>query len=1400
MIVLAVAATRTSSRSSSLSSSLRPALSSRIAPSTSWSYVRLSVEYLLSVGCLVAYSAVLARLSFGYLAALFSVCLLGMDMVIALLAHSRLSHRPGLAGWLVLLSRLCVCAFGQQWYLVGHTILFVSLSLYIWSLVLDNCAPARLTRLVPPFTSGAQQAEAASTLLMVKESVQPQEEREVPTVEAESDQASSTISASSGFIVPSLPVDWPIPVAVPQSFTRLHLLAVSLWLLWLLFAADVFAFYELAVNSSSLLSSSSSMAGWADETTSALLTTSPLCVALAGVLLTLELMALSLLWRLYHNAHFSLSAGCWLLLAVSYGPLLAAAVALQLSSQAAPLWLSLCIGFVPALCLHSVHLFCQWRLRDYRVAVESAFTRHVQSDTRLSAARRHHALLAVRRFDAKMVVGCCVQATLVFGFSACMVGLCPPWYVGTTVLLALLTLHFTLMPLFQWFLSLLWTPAMSLQCVGACVCLLGVCLLQFFCVQREELSSASFLLLVVLFLYPSALSVVLALYKWRDDGWLMAPFTVWCLLVGLLSLVLFCFLVAVLFPPWYVGAGLLLCVVSLLLLLLHVLPTLHSRRSYHNGPSSLSTSAVVFRVCVLLLGAVFPVVVGVCYRDVWLSFTAVCMVMLILCVCQLLGCALSLYPSVCPVSGLTPGWLSSVRSPRREYLLVDASSVLGVWLVSARSSASECNICPPRSLRVAAVSAYCLFAVVFVWSTLALFFPPASDHAPASSDASYSAASFDESEESSAAIAVSVSAALIAASCCATCWLTLHLAHLGRQQAVQFECERGVVQQMAAGAGQSQSAPISRQPPAATVAWQDGVDGSADAESGTALARSWLTAAKARARKSVPKVESFGIERSGIAVEQDSVTIQQRPSAAGLLLASVTPLRASSLNKVRPVSPSAASATVASSGGAAASAADELLAFVQSFQALVRSSVLSAFDSRAEYESACSLHDRYMRWSSERQLFGACQSVQLHHLLTLAQHDDINDAAAMCKHFETLRDDEDDRQGSERSRDRITAGYLALLSTHQQAVKRVSAASATQSMAPSELWSQYADWMTQWRSHRAVLVQAARQRRETWNEATVRRQQTLAEAAERQVTQSREAIAQRRAERRKAIQASQLDREQRQNEAEEEEEQEEQHQGRGQASRQSAAVSALTTPATPADHPQARKRRKNNRSTRKRHKQNSSQQRPYQQQQQDDDTPADKLQPDHGDASTDATTTAALPAQQPQTRKDDDTEAAADDCYRFVTSTVRRAEQPHSNPRKSNKVHRSTGKQVSQARTRHHTPTAPTKGRIERHDTRAADEHASTDCHPLTCRSPACASSPSTQQKGSQVRAQTASGDVSSAADQSAWQRVSDAAAASSQCTIRSTGTQPQYQHYFLCKTCADDEAPRGLGVCITCR
>ena len=305
--------------------------------------------------------------------------------------------------------------------------------------MLDNCAPARLTRMVPPFSSVAQRQVVASNTLS-SQSEQPQTPIEAFELEADlatCTAATTTVTPTTSDVTatapmaPTLPSDWLVASAVPQSFSRLPLLAVSMWLLWLLFAADVFVCYEVLTGRLSLSSSSSSSltAGdWTAASASALLITSPLCVALVGVLLTLELMGLSLGWRLYVNAHYSLTRGCWLLLAVCYGPVLAAAIALQLPFQSAPLWLSLCIVFVPALSLHCVHIFCQWRSRDYRVAVESSFTRRVQIHPSLSAAQRHDALLAVRRYDGSMLLCCCVQAALVLAFSGC-----PGWPVLTLV-------------------------------------------------------------------------------------------------------------------------------------------------------------------------------------------------------------------------------------------------------------------------------------------------------------------------------------------------------------------------------------------------------------------------------------------------------------------------------------------------------------------------------------------------------------------------------------------------------------------------------------------------------------------------------------------------------------------------------------------------------------------------------------------------------------------------------------------------------------------------------------------------------------------------------------------------------------------------------------------------------
>ena len=1220
----------------------RPACPGVPSPSSSdsassWSPLRVAVLYLLSVACLAAYSAVLARLSFGYVAAVFSVALLLLDVVLALLVYSRLSHRPGVAACLLLATRLLVCCGGERWYLAGHTALFVALSLYIWPLVLDNTAPARRTRLVPPFSSHALQL-AGTTGFAANSRDEAKSEPVAKLHAAERDAGGTTASPPpAACAAPLLPAAWPAPTPLANSFTRLPLLSVALWLVWLLFAADVFVAYELLSVHSSMLATPESTGEWAYESAAALLLASPLCVALVGALSTVELMALSLLWRLYRNAHYQLTAGCWLLLAVCDGPLLAAAIALQLPEQAAPLWLSLCLAFVPALLLHSTHLFCQWRLRDYRVAVESAYTRFVQSHPAMSAQRRHAAVLAVRRFDGSMLLHCTLQAALVAGLSGCLAALCSPWYAGVTVLLCLTTLHCTVVPLCQWFQSFAWTRAMSAQCVGAAASLLSLCLLHFLAVQRGQLGPMSFLLLLLALLYPAVLSVLLALYKWRDDAYSMSSFTVWCLLAGVLSLVLFCFLVALLFPPWYVGAGLLLVVVSLLALLLHALPGLHSHRSNPSVAYAPTAGALAFYAFGALLSAALPVALGVYFSDVWLAFTAACAVLLAWCAWQLLGCAHSLHSSASPVSALTADWLSSLCRPHCQYALVDTGSVLGVWLLPALSSASHCTIAPPRSLRHAALSAYCLLATLFVWSTLSLFFPPAASSASSASDhPPYTAASFDEPQQSAASIAVSVAAALLVSSYCAAYWLTLHIAHVGRRQAVQFAVEMRAV----TSASEAQSV-------VSAVAWADSAEAdecAAEAEcSEAALARAWLTAANARARRAVPKVESFSSAPTQSAIERPFAALHPKPAASSNKVALSSLLG------------DATSGWRSWSSSTSAGAGDELLSFVQSFHSLLHSAS-PPLTARAEYDSACSLHDRYMAWTSERRLFALCRSVQLHHLLLLAQHDDVSDAAAMGQHFEALQDEADDRRGSPRRRDRLCAYQLALLSTHHAAAQQLPPSSAD----ASTVWSQYSGWLTGWRTHRAFLLRAARRRREEWDEASQRRQRAVAAAAERQLAVTTEAIAQRLAERRKALQLCQQGREQERADGEQE---------------------ALF------DRQQTGKRRSNDRSARKRSMRQSTQQPAQTQRQRRHDTPTEKRRPSQADTDTAASSTKSQAAQQrgsEQASDELDALTAGAERYWVASSTARRAAQSgQSSGRSNSKAARRPIQHVSHTHTRH---------------------------------------------------------------------------------------------------------------------
>ena len=641
-----------------------------------------------------------------------------------------------------------------------------------------------------------------------------------------------------------------------------------------------------------------------------------------------------------------------------------------------------------------------------------------------------------------------------------------------------------------------------------------------------------------------------------------------------------------------------------------------------------------------------------------------------------------------------------------SYLLVEADTVLGVWLVPALSSASECAVSPPRAVRSAAVSAYSALCVLFVWGHLALFFPPAADSSPSSSDPSYRGASPDPSEGSStSSIAVSVSAALIAATCCAACWLTLHIAHIAAGQATQFDSERGLVERLAAAAGQSRADGSVGRPLAAAIAWQatDAVvetvdnDGCAvsDGDNAELLARDLLVAAKARARRSIPKVESFSSAPLSRVDEHTRQSADQRPShTAAPVRAAWKPPQVASFNKVRPAAePTSAAAAVATGAGDSTAAADELLSFVQSFQSLIQSPAPLALCSRAEHNAAVTLHDRYIAWMCERRLFEGCRSVQLHHMLTLALHDDIDDTTAMCKHFETLQDQQDDELGKQRRRDRLTARHLALLSIHHRAVHQLSSSSSAASSAPSTQWSQYGLWLTKWRAYRAALSRAARQRRRLWDDAAARRQQAVRAAAERQSVQAREAIAQRRAERRKAMQACQPNNEEGGRQTQQPQLQSRQ---RRVAASATGALDAVT------DKQQAGKRRRNNRTARRRRQHGG----PGSQRQPPDESLTDRQSTSQSDeADHSAATTNTHPSQQPQTIQEDDSNRAVGGCrYQHASITVRGAVQPPSNTHKRDKANSGAVQQVSSAH--RHTRNHATCTSARRH---SAAQHSSQE-------------------------------------------------------------------------------------------
>ena len=1102
--------------------------------------------YALSLCVLALWGWWLWRLSFGYLAAGSCVLLLLMDTVVALLslAHRRggYEQQPAPTICLVVVCRLGLLVGGAAHFLVGHSVAFAALTLYTWQLLLDHLAPARTLRLLRPFAPSASTAAApAKRGDDHVDGVLSSCHTAATSSLLGATDADARVGASHGCVPSAAPFPWPALPPLSSSFTQLPLLLLSLWLILLLFAADC-GLTVFLVLTQQLDVDGAGTPHVADgvsvaESVQQLLVEHP-SLLFAAVLsfVVLQCCGLSLSWRLYSNAGRRLSAGCVCCVLLCYAAVAAVAGLLCWMDGglgAGRRWsvAVVLLVFVPALCLLALHTACTWALIDFRFTVDPAYTRQLQAEALQEEGPGRRAqqrqLRAVRRFDAHLLSLFASLLLLGGGFSW---ALCWVWSLsmGVVMALSLLVLQLTALPVCCWLQSSTWRWWMSVHAALGCACLLAECVFVFAEVRGGAVDGVAFLLLCLVFLYPAAVALLLGLLKWADDGWQLSPFSLWSVLAALYVLVLFAFLCSLLYPPWYIGAGSLLLVLTALLAVVRLAPHLAGSAKGQRAGNAITAVQGARRMwwtAAALLGCALPVMLGVAFDDGWLAVTALAALLVLTLSAFAARVGSAFLTAAAPLPSSASARLSALCRPPSSYSVACSQEWMGVYVLSA-SSGQHSRLQPPLSLRPALLALHAVALTLFVWAHLAAFFPFSSQqptlsvlHAAAQGQSSVS---------------------LPALACAVLLSSAVALQRTRRAQAAEAAFHANV------------EALQSRARTATTTA-EDAEDASATAEEAEGR-----EAEEAVAPRGNGAADAVAAVACGDASVSSSLLCGSPPSAELLRLLSQARARAAQqVQLVRPFhiaqrsSPRAGAGRVAVNSASSFSSTslfirraptastpsvaeeDELLAHQQAVDALLlhHSSSLSSSSSSFPLSSSsrwrwlCGLRavpsfvcssDAFaarallaadVQWRASVLLFRLAVRLQLHHLLLVQQHAQLQQRMTMVRQFEQQRRVAQALRHGLSASAELSLRYLALLSLHAE-------------LRLQPAWEAFERCLPQWRAFRAALRRRSLAVKAARAEAAAVRADAGAERCRRVEAQQLEAVSQRVLERRKQLQAA----------------------------------------------------------------------------------------------------------------------------------------------------------------------------------------------------------------------------------------------------------------------------------------
>ena len=461
------------------------------------------IIYLLSFCVLLVYALTVLKTTdkasfnrVGFIT--LGVCVVA-DFCLALCVYAGRIRSPVEACVYLILTRLILTVSGNEFWFVGHCFIYILLSLFFVTAIVDHLIPPRDTRsaLASELSKIIEGSKLPNSVTSFHNSLMPSVHK-----------AEGTQLLQSGFVKMGRYSKTRI-----GKFVFLHSDSIAFIVLTMAFLIDLII---SAKKSTTKIVLQHDHAQW--------------LVGIFALFLSFGYFSFGMMFRVYGNSGYQLNFRIVLAAAVLYGLCVGCGVFLYTQTKSAII--ISCSIYLPLVAYLITWAAIRWVRNDFRIRPVKQV-----SDSSASIQREHRLLIEGFVNEYGIITAVLTAVVLIVGLGVTVSIHSEPSYIGYCITAVILILFSTITVEVEWFNTFELSKTMITQLLFTFACFISFLLLLWRHGLHGEKTNRASALLFVLFVYPILVVLSFALYKWRDDKWKMNTFVkhslaVCCVLVG----------------------------------------------------------------------------------------------------------------------------------------------------------------------------------------------------------------------------------------------------------------------------------------------------------------------------------------------------------------------------------------------------------------------------------------------------------------------------------------------------------------------------------------------------------------------------------------------------------------------------------------------------------------------------------------------------------------------------------------------------------------------------------------------------------------------------------------------------------------------------------------------------